>query len=73
MIFVDLPGCGKSECAGRKNFSFDDSAVEIIKLIKQLSPEGKAILIAHSYGGLDEISSEFNENQQRNKEFIFSC
>ena len=52
MIFVDLPGCGKSECAGRKKFSFDDSAVEIIKLIKQLSPEGKAILIAHSYGGL---------------------
>lgn len=52
MIFVDLPGCGKSKCVGTKSFSFDDSAVEIIKLIKQLSPERKAVLIAHSYGGL---------------------
>ena len=51
-IFVDLPGCGKSKCVGTKSFSFDDSAVEIIKLIKQLSPERKAVLIAHSYGGL---------------------
>lgn len=52
MIFVDLPGCGKSECAGTKNFSFDDSAMEIIRLIKQLSPKEKVVLIAHSYGGL---------------------
>lgn len=52
MIFVDLPGCGKSERIGTKAFSFDTSAVEIIKLIEQLSPKQKVILIAHSYGGL---------------------
>lgn len=52
MLFVDLPGCGKSERVGKKAFSFDDSADEIIKLIERLSPKEKVILIAHSYGGL---------------------
>ena len=52
MIFVDLPGCGKSEKIGEKAFSFNQSAVELIKLIQQLSPDRKVILIAHSYGGL---------------------
>lgn len=52
MLFVDLPGCGKSEKVGKKAFSFESSAMEIIKLIEQLSPKEKVILIAHSYGGL---------------------
>lgn len=52
MLFVDLPGCGKSEKVGKKVFSFESSAMEIIKLIEQLSPKEKVILIAHSYGGL---------------------
>lgn len=52
MIFVDLPGCGKSKKVGKEAFSFERSAVEIIKLIEQLSPKEKVILIAHSYGGL---------------------
>lgn len=36
MIFVDLPGCGKSERVGDKAFSFEDSAMEVIKLIEHL-------------------------------------
>lgn len=52
MIFVDLPGCGKSERVGHKAFSFEDSAMEVIQLIEHLSPNEKVILIAHSYGGL---------------------
>lgn len=52
MIFVDLPGCGKSERVGDKAFSFEDSAMEVIQLIEHLSPKEKVILIAHSYGGL---------------------
>ena len=52
MIFVDLPGCGKSERVGDKAFSFENSAMEVIKLIEHLSPNEKVILIAHSYGGL---------------------
>lgn len=52
MVFVDLPGCGKSKKVGKEAFSFEKSAVEIIKLIEQLSPKEKVILIAHSYGGL---------------------
>ena len=50
MLFVDLPGCGKSEKVGKKAFSFEGSAMEIIELIEQLSPKEKVILIAHSYG-----------------------
>lgn len=52
MIFVDLPGCGKSKKIGEKAFSFEQSALELIKLIEKLSPDRKVILIAHSYGGL---------------------
>ena len=39
MIFVDLPGCGKSERVGHKAFSFEDSAMEVIQLIEHLSPQ----------------------------------
>lgn len=49
MIFVDLPCCGNSK---QNEFSFESAAFEVIKLIEKLSPDRKAILIAHSYGGL---------------------
>ncbi len=52
MIFVDLPGCGKSKQKGLDGFSFESAAFEIVKLIEKLSPNNKVILIAHSYGGL---------------------
>lgn len=65
MVFVDLPGCGKSSQAGVNAFSFDDAAAEIIQLIRQLSPKEKVILIAHSYGGL-----VVKEIVQRNPELI---
>lgn len=51
MIFVDLPGCGESE-QNSLAFTFENAALEVIKLIDKLSPNRKVILIAHSYGGL---------------------
>lgn len=52
MVFVDLPGCGKSTLESTQSFSFEGAAYEIMKLIEKLSPNRKVILIAHSYGGL---------------------
>ena len=52
MIFVDLPGCGKSKQKEFNSFSFESAAFEVMKLIEKLSPNQKVILIAHSYGGL---------------------
>lgn len=37
---------------GLNGFSFENAAFEVIKLIEELSPDRKVILIAHSYGGL---------------------
>lgn len=52
MIFVDLPGCGNHNQDALNGFSFENAAFEVIKLIEELSPDRKVILIAHSYGGL---------------------
>lgn len=52
MIFVDLPGYGKSKEDSLDDFTFKNAALGIIELIENLSPHKKVILIAHSYGGL---------------------
>lgn len=52
MIFVDLPGCGNHNQDALNGFSFENAAFEVIKLIEELSPDRKVIMITHSYGGL---------------------
>ena len=52
MVFVDLPGFGNSKQESAYGFTFASAACEVVKLIENLSPDKKVILIAHSYGGL---------------------
>ena len=51
-IFVGLPGHGKSIFSKNYHFDFNQAADEVSRLIQQLSPKEKIILISHSYGGL---------------------
>lgn len=67
MIFVDLPGFGNSRQECLDGFSFKNAAFEVMKLIENLSPDRKVILIAHSYGGLvvKEILAKIPERVEK--------